>query len=126
MNNFKIVHTAHLQTPGPVYYGIPRVFPAYLSSMQLIKIKEHDEMKNRNIIPLPKEEKKKVALTGFLSLPLRVGERAFINHGSHSIMTSTVKIIVEVSAEGVIFETNNTIYSISYATVPEESEVMCA
>lgn len=83
-------------------------------------------MTNSIIIPIIKEQKKQVALTGYLSLPLRVGERAFIRHGSQSIVTSTVKTILEVSADGVVFETCNTIYSIVYALVPLESEVMCA
>lgn len=83
-------------------------------------------MKNKTIIPMVKEGKKQVALTGYLSLPLRVGERAFIRHGSQTIITSTVKTILEVSADGVVFETCNTMYSIVYALVPLESEVMCA
>ena len=83
-------------------------------------------MTNKTIIPLVKEEKKQVALTGYLSLPLRIGERALICHGCQTIMTSTVKTILEVSADGVVFETCNTIYSIVYALAPLESEVMCA
>lgn len=54
--------------------------------------------------------KKETLLTGQICLPLRVGERAvIIGTGSRSIMTSTVLFIQEVSADGVVFETQNTI-----------------
>ncbi len=70
--------------------------------------------------------KKETLLTGQSCLPLRVGERAvIIGTGSRSIMTSTVLFIQEVSADGVVFETQNTIYHLSYTSEPI-SEVMCA
>ncbi|MEQ2843219.1 hypothetical protein [Dorea longicatena] len=70
--------------------------------------------------------KKETLLTGQICLPLRVGERAvIIGTGSRSIMTSTVLLIQEVSADGVVFETKNTIYHLSYTSEPV-SEVMCA
>lgn len=70
--------------------------------------------------------KKEVLLTGQICLPLRVGERAvIIRTGSRSIITSRVIIIQEVSADGVIFETQNSIYHLSYTSEPV-SEVMCA
>ena len=70
--------------------------------------------------------KKETLLTGQICLPLRVGERAvIIGTGSRSIMTSTVLFIQEVSADGVVFETQNTIYHLSYTSEPV-AEVMCA
>ncbi len=83
-------------------------------------------MKNQKIIAIHKTEKKQVALTGFLTMPLHVGERAWIHHGSQTISTSPVKQILEVSADGVVFETMNTIYSLIYTFIPIETEVMCA
>ncbi|MDD3279538.1 MAG: hypothetical protein PHG16_11790 [Lachnospiraceae bacterium] len=70
--------------------------------------------------------KKRIALTGHLSLPLRIGERAWICVAGQSITTSLVKQILEVSESRIIFETCNTIYSLSYARVPARTEVMCA
>ena len=70
--------------------------------------------------------KKEILLTGQICFPLRVGERAVINRiGSCSIITSRVITIQEVSADGVVFETQNTIYHLSYTSEPV-SEVMCA
>ncbi|MDD2981017.1 MAG: hypothetical protein PHN80_13760 [Hespellia sp.] len=84
-------------------------------------------MMNKNIIMINESSlKKQVALTGFLVLPLRIGERAFISHGQQSIATSSVQQILEVSNDGIVFETRNTIYSLVYTTMPIETEVMCA
>ena len=70
--------------------------------------------------------KKETLLTGQICLPLRVGERAvIIGTGSRSIMTSTVLFIQEVYADGVVFETQHTIYHLCYTSEPV-SEVMCA
>ncbi len=70
---------------------------------------------------------KELALTGYLSLPLRVGERALIiQGGQHSLLTSPVRKILEVSQYGIVFQTCNTIYRLSYTPVPNENEVMCA
>lgn len=70
---------------------------------------------------------REVLITGILSLPLRVGERALIFRGSQpSVMTSSVKEILEVSAYGVTFRTCNTVYRLSYATDFSANEVMCA
>ena len=70
--------------------------------------------------------KKETLLTGQIWVPLRIGERAvIIGTGSRSIITSTVLLIQEVSADGVVFETQNTIYHLSYTSEPV-SEVMCA
>ena len=41
------------------------------------------------------------------------------------MITSRVITIQEVSADGVVFETQNTIYHLSYTSEPV-SEVMCA
>lgn len=83
-------------------------------------------MMNQKIVSMNDVEKKQVALTGFLSLPLRVGERAFIYHGGQTIATSPVNQILEVSEDGVIFETLNTLYTLVYTTIPLKNEVMCA
>lgn len=70
---------------------------------------------------------KEQALTGFLSLPLRVGERALIFQGcQQSLLTSPVKEILEVSSYGVVFRTHNTTYRLSYMPAPNENEVRCA
>lgn len=70
---------------------------------------------------------KEQALTGFLSLPLRVGERALIFQDSQqSLLTSPVKEILEVSSYGVVFRTCNTTYRLSYMPAPNENEVICA
>lgn len=72
-------------------------------------------------------EPREISLTGTLSLPLRLGERALIFQGtSQSILTSPVKEILEVSSYGVVFRTCNTIYRLSYTTAPNETGVMCA
>lgn len=70
--------------------------------------------------------KKIVSITGSLSLPLRVDERAFIHSSGHSIITSKVKCILEVSDAGIIFETFHTVYNLRYETIAKPNEVMCA
>lgn len=87
-------------------------------------------MKNekiRTFYPANTRNEKTISLSGFLSLPLRVNERAFIlQGGQNSILTSTVKEILEVSSSGVVFRTCNTLYRLSYTSVPNTNEVMCA
>lgn len=74
-------------------------------------------------ITKPKEQ----ILTGFLSLPLRIGERALIFQDvQQSLLTSPVTEILEVSSYGVVFRTCNTTYRLSYMPVPNENEVICA
>lgn len=70
--------------------------------------------------------KKEITLTGHLSLPIHVGERAWIHTAGQFITTSLVKQILEVSEFGIIFETCNTIYNLSYTRVPIGTGVMCA
>ncbi len=82
-------------------------------------------MKNEKIAVIPKQ-KKTVHLTAMLYLPLKLHERAWILCGSQSLSTSLVKRILEVSADGIVFETENTIYHLTYARGPAEIEVMCA
>ena len=41
-------------------------------------------------------------------------------------VTSLVQQILEVSQDGVVFETENTVYYLTYARRPAEIEVMCA
>ena len=72
-------------------------------------------------------KKREIELTGTLSLPLRVGERALLLQGSQqSLLTSPVKEILEVSSYGVVFQTCNTRYRLSYTTIANTNEVMCA
>ena len=82
-------------------------------------------MEDKKFIKLTERKKKRQILTGTLSLPLRVGERAWICYGSHTITTTPVTHIWEVSADGILFETCNTIYELNYVFNPN-TEVMCA
>ena len=77
-------------------------------------------MKNTNIT-LHTTQKKEYVLTGILSLPLHLGERAWIYSYNQTFATSP-----EVSENGVVFETCNSIYRLSYTRVPMELEAMCA
>lgn len=82
-------------------------------------------MKNKKISAMP-TKKKSAHLTASLSMPLRLHERAWIITGSRSLSTSLVQQILEVSQDGVVFETENTVYHLTYARRPAEIEVMCA
>lgn len=83
-------------------------------------------MASYNMITLTPAKKKHTTLYGFLSLPMRIGERAFINYKEHSIMTSPVKKIWEVGIDRIVFETQNTIYTLQFSNTYTEAEVMCA
>lgn len=83
-------------------------------------------MKNNKKICKLNDSKKQIALTGTLALPLRVGERALISYQNQSIITSSVKQILEVSDHGVIFETCNTLYDLTFIWIPIETGVLCA
>ena len=72
------------------------------------------------------DEERKDHVTAVLSLPLRVHERAWLFTCGRSISTSLVKQILEVSPDGVVFETENTVYHVTYAHRPAEIEVICA
>ena len=61
-------------------------------------------MKNTNIT-LHTTQKKEYVLTGILSLPLHLGERAWIYSYNQTFATSPVQSILEVSENGVVFET---------------------
>ena len=78
-------------------------------------------MKNTNIT-LHTTQKKEYVLTGILHL----GERAWIYSYNQTFATSPVQSILEVSENGVVFETCNSIYRLSYTRVPMEMEAMCA
>lgn len=80
------------------------------------------EKKIRFIHPAKKEEQN---ITGTLTLPLKLGERAFIRYGSQSMVTSPVMQIWEVSRDSVTFETCHSLYRLSYTPCPQ-TEVMCA
>lgn len=82
-------------------------------------------MKNEKVTIITLK-KKSVHMTALLSLPLRLHERAWILSGGRSISTSLVEQILEVSQDGVVFETENTVYYLTYARRPAEIEVMCA
>ena len=82
-------------------------------------------MKKKKTAVMP-EKKTQTHLTATLSLPLRLHERAWILTGSRSLSTSLVQQILEVSQDGVVFETENTVYHLTYARRPAEIEVMCA
>lgn len=62
-------------------------------------------MKNTNIT-LHTTQKKEYVLTGILSLPLHLGERAWIYSYNQTFATSPVQSILEVSENGVVFETS--------------------
>ena len=82
-------------------------------------------MKNR-IMTLHNTTKKEHLLTGVLSMPLHLGERAWIYTCNQTMITSPVQTILEVSENGVVFETCNSIYRLSYTRVPIVMEAMCA
>lgn len=82
-------------------------------------------MMNYSIGKINSFDKKRVLLTGSLSLPLRVGECAFIRQQGQTLSTTTVIQILEASEFGVTFETCNTVYRLKYAMFPV-TEVMCA
>ena len=82
-------------------------------------------MTNEKITAMP-VKKTQIHLTATLSLPLRPHETVWILTGSRSLSTSLVQQILEVSQDGVVFETENTVYYLTYARRPAEIEVMCA
>ena len=71
-------------------------------------------------------DKSTVTMTGILSLPLCIGEHAWIRTSCQFFTTSLVLKILEVSEDGIKFETCNTIYHLKYTVIPSESGVMCA
>lgn len=82
-------------------------------------------MKETKLVKLSEQKKEHRIITGTLSLPLRLGERAWICYGSHTLTTSPVLQIWEVSVDGILFETANTVYELNYMSYPK-SEVICA
>ncbi len=83
-------------------------------------------MKRHRKEPLQNVKKTIVTMTGTLSLPLRIGENAWIRTRHQFFTTSMVLKIMEVAENGIKFETCNTIYHLRYETVSAESGVMCA
>lgn len=71
-------------------------------------------MKERKIIHFPETLKRRRELTGHLCLPLRIGNQAWISCRNGLLTTSLVEIIWEVSETGIIFETANSIYYVTY------------
>lgn len=71
-------------------------------------------MKQRKIIHFPETLKRRRELTGHLCFPLRIGNRAWISCRNGLLTTSLVEIIWEVSETGIIFETANSIYHVTY------------
>ncbi len=82
-------------------------------------------MREQKLIPIKSKKKNYRILTGALSLPLKVGERAWICYGSQTITTTPVQCIWEVSPDGLLFETYNTIYQLNFIS-EANTEVMCA
>lgn len=64
--------------------------------------------------------KTQVYLTGSLVNILRAGTPALYLYQGNLIRTSTVQAILEASPEYVCFETTNSIYTISYTSMPVE------
>ena len=93
-------------------------------------------MEKNKVINFQNHPKKELHLTGYLSLPLRVGEhlslplrvgeRAWIISNSGIHPTSEVEKIWEVSESGVLFETKNIIYRLNYITANAKTGVICA
>ncbi len=72
------------------------------------------------------KEKQITTLSGWFHSPLRVGERAILSGvNGFSLLTSPILTILEVSNDGIVFETKNTIYHL-VLTPKTISEVMCA
>ena len=83
-------------------------------------------MEKNKVINFQNHPKKELHLTGYLSLPLRVRERAWIISNSGIHPTSEVEKIWEVSESGVLFETKNIIYRLDYTTANAKNGVICA
>ena len=83
-------------------------------------------MKKHRKEPLQNIKKTTVTMTGIPSLPLCVGEHAWIRTRHQLFTTSMVLKIMEVAEDGIKFETCNTIYHLRYETISAESGVMCA
>ena len=62
--------------------------------------------------------KKQICITGILASILRPGTPAFYLYQGELIRTSTVQAILEASAGHVRFETQNSIYTVSYNGQP--------
>lgn len=60
-----------------------------------------------------KKNKKCTLIQGTINLPLKTGARARIKYSGETISTSPVEKILEVSAERVVIETQNTVYYVS-------------
>jgi len=58
-------------------------------------------------------DKKCTFLRGKVIMPLQTGTKATIAYNGQIILTSPVKAILEVSADRIVIETQNTIYSIA-------------
>ena len=83
-------------------------------------MKRHRKEQLQNI------KKSTVTMTGTLSLPLRIGDHAWIHTRHQLFTTSTVLKIMEVAEDSIKFETCNTIYNLKYETISTESGVLCA
>lgn len=58
-------------------------------------------------------DKKHTFLRGKIIMPLQPGAKATIAYNGQFILTSPVAAILEVSADRVVIETQNTVYSIA-------------
>lgn len=83
-------------------------------------------MKRHRKQPLQTVKKTTVSMTGTLSLPLCIGESAWIRTSHQLFTTSMVVKILEVAEDSIKFETCNTIYHLKYTSISAESGVLCA
>ena len=82
--------------------------------LTLFKNKNNDQHQE----PAPKRE---ITVTGALMEVLRPGLPAMYLYQGNLIRTSTVQAILEASASHVRFETQNSIYTVSYNHQPGEA-----
>lgn len=83
-------------------------------------------MTKQNMKELSQPQKVIITLTGIVSLPLRIGERAMVCASSQTFLTSKVIQILEISTYGIVFETCNTIYNLANTPISDHREVICA
>ena len=81
---------------------------------ELVKMyeKRRRDFLNGLEVYLRKEDPEEV--TGLLCRPLKLHEKAQIRSGSHTFSTSPVTQILEVSLYGVVFETEDVLYHLTY------------
>lgn len=58
-------------------------------------------------------DKKHITLKGVVYMPLHSGIRATISTGEKTYLTSQVVAVIELTDERIIFETMNSVYSVT-------------